>query len=603
MKLAHLRFGLAALALSASLAALFGTSPQPGLVAAAATAAPRRPAPARTTLSVPLGRPAGRRFGAGQPTPYPLVTLAPLGTRASALPYPAYGTPVPGVNVGTPAPDIPEALTLQQAIAVGFARSPLLAVTRADVGIQAAAVRLERTGLLPSLAGSADYTRSHQQPGGFVTSGVGAPGTVGGGTVGTGGRSGGNNNFASTGFALSLRQLIYDGGRIAATVNAAQRSETAAADTYRRELQVVAFNVAQAYYQYLGAQRTTQVDLEIVRQDVVQEDLVRAQVRAGTEARAQIATTQLPTSQARLAVVRAQGTELGAEAVFANAMGLDANVRVQPVDDAPVFTNSEVSTVPIPTYDQAMRRAIALRPDYDSSLQTVQQDQYSLRSAKLGLFPSLATSASASDNSSDPYGGSFRNAQSLGVSLAIPIYDQGITAANVANARSQLDVANANLQNSALNIQLNVKQTLTNLVSSRAALVQTQQEYRTAIVNVQSTQAQYRAGVTTLPLLLNAQVQLTTALTDQVTAVYTLRQAEQQYLFAVGANYQTPLGDAPLPVSPTPNPQPTGTAPPVTASTSPVPLPSGSPIILPAATPIPTASPNPTRRPLHRHSH
>ncbi len=182
-----------------------------------------------------------------------------------------------------------------------------------------------------------------------------------------------------------MRQLIYDGGRIAAAVNAAQRSETAFADDYRRELQIVAYNVAQAYYAYLGAQRTTQVDLEIVRQDVVQEDLVRAQVRAGTEARAQIATAQLPTAQARLAVVRAQGAELAAEAAFANAMGLDANVRVQPVDDAPVFTKSEVSTVPIPTYDEAVRRALALRPDYDPSLQIVQQDQYSLKSAKLGL--------------------------------------------------------------------------------------------------------------------------------------------------------------------------------------------------------------------------
>lgn len=592
-----LRNGLAVVALFALLAVGLETTPTPGRVALAATAPPRTPSPARTTLSIPLGHPGGRRFGAGQPTPYPLVTLAPLGTRASALPYPAYGTPVPGVNAGTPAPDIPETLTLQQAIAVSFARSPLLAVTRSDVGIQAAAVRLERAGLLPSLAGSAAYSRSHQQPSGFVTTaGAGAPGTIG---VTSG--NGRTDNFAQTSFALSLRQLIYDGGRIAAAVNAAQRSETAAADTYRRELQQVAFNVAQAYYQYLGAQRTTQVDLEIVRQDVVQEDLVRAQVRAGTEARAQIATAQLPTSQARLAVVRAQGAELGAEAAFANAMGLDANVRVQPVDDAPVFTNSQVSAVPIPAYAEAMRRAIALRPDYDSTLQTVLQDQYSLKSAKLGLFPSLATSASAGDNSSDQYGGSFRNAQSIGVSLAIPIYDQGITAANVASARAQLDIANANLQNSALNIQLNVKQALTNLVSSRAALVQTQQEYRTAVVNVQSTQAQYRAGVTTLPLLLNAQVQLTTALTDQVTAVYTLRQAEQQYLFAVGANYETPLGDAPLPTNPTPNPQPTGTAPPATASTSPVPVPSGSPILLPPATPIPTAAPNPTGRPVQRH--
>jgi outer membrane protein TolC len=51
-----------------------------------------------------------------------------------------------------------------------------------------------------------------------------------------------------------------------------------------------------------------------------------------------------------------------------------------------------------------------------------------------------------------------------------------------------------------------------------------------------ATQAQYRFGVTTLPLLLNAQVGLTTALSDQVTAVYALRQAEQAYLYAIGAN-------------------------------------------------------------------
>jgi hypothetical protein len=51
-----------------------------------------------------------------------------------------------------------------------------------------------------------------------------------------------------------------------------------------------------------------------------------------------------------------------------------------------------------------------------------------------------------------------------------------------------------------------------------------------------STQAQFKAGVTTLPLLLNAQVGLTQALTDQSTAVYTLRQAEQAFLYAEGAN-------------------------------------------------------------------
>jgi hypothetical protein len=42
--------------------------------------------------------------------------------------------------------------------------------------------------------------------------------------------------------------------------------------------------------------------------------------------------------------------------------------------------------------------------------------------------------------------------------------------------------------------------------------------------------------VTTLPLLLNAQIGITQALTDEVNAVYTVRQAEQALLFAEGAN-------------------------------------------------------------------
>ena len=549
---------------------------------------------------------AAPRPGAGQPTAFPVQTLAPLGT-TTALPYPAYGTPVPGVDRGVAPTDLPATLSLEQAIAVGFARSPALAAARADVGVQDAAVRLQRAGLLPSVAGSSSVRYDHSQgDGSFAATGTTTgTGTTGTGTTGTGTTttalaSGGNHSF-NAGFGLSISQLVYDGGKIAASVNAARRSETAFVDNYRRDLQTVANNVAQSYYGYLSAQRTTQVDLEIVREDLLQESLVRAQIAAGTSARADLATVQLPTAQARLAVVRSQGNELSSEATFVNAMGLDANANVQPVDDAPVYTHTQVSGVPIPTYAIALRRAIALRPDYDSSIQSVRQAQYSLKAARLGLFPTLSASGSAADDSTDTRAGSFRNSQSVGLSLSIPLYDQGVTAANTASARASLDVANANLQTTALGVQLNVKQSLTNLVSSRAALDQVNQEYATALSNIRSTQAQYRAGVTTLPLLLNAQVQLTQALTDQVTAVYTLREAEQTYLYAVGANYVTPVGDAPSPVRPTPNPVPVASEPeasiasPVPVPSEPVDLPSASPTPGPASSPGPAATHTPRR--------
>lgn len=475
------------------------------------------------------------------PTPFPINTPGPLPDDAG-LPYPAYGSPVPGVDAGVRAPGIPASISLQAAIAIAFARAPALAAARADIGIAAASTRLAGAGLLPSLAASAALDRSHTQPGGNSSNGGLATGNGNansGGSVATATRGTSITNFTQANVALQLRQLIYDGGRISASVRAARRNETAFADTYRRDLQTVAYNVAVAYFNYLAAQRTRQVDLEIVRQDLTQENLVRAQVRAGTEARAQIATAQLPTAQARLAVIRAQSNELSAGAAFANAMGLDANVRVQPVDDTPAFSGSAATTIAIPGYDAALVRAIALRPDYDAAQQLIAQADENLRAAKLGRFPTLAGTASAQDASSDANAGSFRNSQSIGLALSIPILDQGVTAANTASARASIDRATANARTTALSIALAVKQALTGVVSSQAAVDQTQQEYATAISNVRSTQAQYRAGVTTLPLLLNAQVQLAQALTDRVTAVYALRQAEQTYLYAIGANYDT----------------------------------------------------------------
>jgi outer membrane protein len=539
--------GIAVLGLAFA-AVAFGTPPGRVDASVVAQAAPSMaPVPQPSPSLPPYG---ASRLNHGQPTPFPQTTLGPL-TGETSLPYPAYGTPVPGVNAGSPAPDVPSTITLPQAILIAFARSPLLETTRQDVIIEQAAVRLQRAGLLPQLSASAVAERVHSQDGGETI------GTTTTGTTTTGTTTGTTGSQASTfaaeegtpyssldaSFNATLSQLVYDGGKVAAAVAAARSAEAAAVDTDQREMQTVAYDVAVAYYNYLAAERTVQVDVELVRDDVVQENLVRAQVAVGTEARAEIATAQLATEQARVAVVQAQGSELQAEAAFLNSMGLDANIRAQPVDDAPVYTKSPVSLVPVTTYDIALKRAIALRPDYDQYVQTVKQDQYLVRSASLGLFPTLSGSASASDASTAQNFGAFRNSNTAGLTLSIPIYDGGTTSANTQSAKATLAIAQANLRNQALTISLNVKQALTGLVSAQAAFDQTQQEYATALVVVQSTQAQYRAGVTTLPLLLNAEVQLTQALTAQVTAVYSLRQAEQTYLYDVGANYD-PTGGA-----------------------------------------------------------
>ena len=484
------------------------------------------------------------------PTPVPLATplssLPPASTPTS-LPYPAYGTPAPVDLLGIPAAGVPDNIALEQAVAVGFAKSPLLASARADILSADAPVNLARSAILPNVSGNVSSTRNHRQPGGSSSSNSSSTGTTTGTTTGNGTGTGttttttNTNTFSADSTSniasVQLRQLIFDGGKISAQLRAARATQSAVLFTYRRQLQTVAFNVATAYYNYLAAKRATAVAVETVKLNQTQENLVVAQFRAGVAARADIATAQLPTAQARLSLVRAQGTELQQQAAFANAMGLDANSAVTPIDDTPVLTStSAISTIAIPTYAQAVQRALALRPDFAAATSARDSTIASLRAAKLGLFPTLNGTASQAVASSDTSGGTFRNNGSIGISLSIPIFDQGITTAQTQQAQAAVDKNNALLDNARLNIQLNVKQSLVSLITARAGLDQANAELSKAQEVLRSTQAQYRAGVTTLPLLLNAQVGLTTALTDQVTAVYSLRQAEQAYLFAEGTN-------------------------------------------------------------------
>lgn len=517
---------LALAALPANAQTTAPAAPRPSPSASAVPGAVRSPIPAAS------GAPAnGASGGPAALDATRLPTLAPAD-QTPPLPYPAFGTPSPVTEGAVPPSGIPQIVTLQQAILIAYARSPQLASARAAVEAAAAPVISARAGELPTVTGTASTSRAHRQPGS----------TTSGGTGGTGGTGAAfSADVTTNSLNASVRQLIFDGGRVAALVRQAQANENAQVATYQRSLQTVAFNVATAYYTTLSAERQTQVALATVRLAQVQENLVSAQIRAGTTARADLATAQLSTAQARVAVIRSQANELNQLATLANTLGVDANTRIQPKDDVPALsvtsgTLNVTPAFPTPTYQQALARAYALRPDLAATHQQIASAQQALRAARLGYFPTLSGTGSYGTTSTTPNGGDFRNASSIGVSLSIPIFDAGLTRAQIVQAQAQLDQANAQLAISQNTVQLNVRQALVNLVSAYAALAQANQELSTAQTVLRSTQAQYAAGVTTLPLLLNAQNGIATALTDETTSVYNVRQAEQALLFAEGAN-------------------------------------------------------------------
>ncbi|HEY9179202.1 MAG TPA: TolC family protein [Candidatus Baltobacteraceae bacterium] len=410
---------------------------------------------------------------------------------------------------------IPQQVTLQQAVDIAVEKSPVLAAARANLAITQIPVQLAHSAILPNVSANASVT--HNNSATFQ------------------GRSFGSNT--SRGLTADVRQLIYDGGKVIAQLHQARANALAGTNTYDRQLQTLAFNVAQSYYAELQAHSATLLAKQVVHQNEVQEALVQAQLRAGTASRVDLATAQLPTAQARVALVRAQGQEATALAAFANTLGLDADVAVAPAQSS--AATSTATQVPVLSYDQAVRRAMLLRPDYLAAQSTTLAAKYNVQVQRSGLYPTLTANGTYGTNSTSAIGTNFAPSSSIGATLSIPIFDQGITRAQTEQAQAQLDLAQSQLDQTRLGVELNVRQTLVGLVTAQGAVAQAQAELAKAQEILKATQAQYRAGVTTLPLLLNAQVGLTQAETDELNAVYGLRQAEQTYVYALGESTLT----------------------------------------------------------------
>ena len=94
--------------------------------------------------------------------------------------------------------------------------------------------------------------------------------------------------------------------------------------------------------------------------------------------------------------------------------------------------------------------------------------------------------------------------------MTLPIYDQGVKNAQTESAAIQFDLETATLLQTELGIELDVRQAFGILGGAREAVTQAEAELGTAQEVLTDTQVQYRAGITNLALLLNAQSGLTT---------------------------------------------------------------------------------------------
>jgi outer membrane protein len=468
-------------------------------------------------LVVPGGGPA---LAAPVAMPSPVPTPTP-NANSTPLPYPAYGTPAPDVEQLTQRPGVPVVVNLAQAEKIAVALSPVFQTQNAQWAAIHAKYTSEKQAIFPGVSADGSLTNQHTTQG--------ATGVAPNASAGPNASGSGYGTIENA--EITLTQLIFDGGRVIAAIRTANEADIAGRGTLLRNLETLQINVASAYYTLLQDNATVTADVQLVREFETNENSVTAQIRNGAAARSDLAGAQFQTAQARGNLVTAQGVAIGAQAVFATTLGLDADTQILPQQIGEETAGAN------PTYQASLKKALVLRPDYLAAQYTVYSSEDNVRYAKLARFPVLSGTASYGVQRSLAQNySSYSNARNLGLEVQIPIYDQGQTNYNVAVAASQLDQANAGLIQTKLQVESDVRSALANLISARANLVQAKAEQRAAQVSLDATQAQYKVGANTILGLVTAEANLSTATASYITALYGVRTAYQNFLYATGAS-------------------------------------------------------------------
>lgn len=477
------------------------------VVLASAAPALAAPAPKATPTPIPLGN--------STPSPGAEASPIPLDIPTGIATFPPDTSGRHGIpSTGTPVP-----LSLHDAKMIAVKQSPQLALARAAADLAGAQLETANSAAFPNISASGNTGRQRGQNR--------AGTTVGGVTP---------NIFTSNNASISISQLIFDGGATYARMSQARFSRDAAELSALRQVDTVLFNVAQFYYAALQARYTYQVALANTQLAQVQENLVEAQYRAGVASRADVLTAQLPVAQAQLAEAQAANGEQSQVASLLNAMGLSSDTPVTLTETFEQFAP------PLPQYATVEATALARRSDLLAANASLTAAERGLRAARAGRYPvitangSIGTSTTSQDSAGNfvTNGGNWTASYSFGLGVSLPLYDSGLTNGQIAGAQAQTETAAANLTSTQLGVSLSVRQAYlsaqTALQNVQAAKVELDQ----AKTVLDVTNAQYKAGVTTLVLLLNAQVGLTKARGDYVNALFGLFTAQQNLFFAEG---------------------------------------------------------------------
>ena len=469
---------------------------------------PRLPGPVLRALGLLISLSSLARGLHAQPAGASGAAAEPSGT--AAVPTTEAEPTVAASASDAPAPD-GRTLSLAAAVRSALERHPSARVARANERAAIAQADQALAPLLPSVVASAQYLRATQR--GAVVAGNG-PGQS----------FSGRDNFQ---FGVALNQLIYDFDQTHGRLRAARDSARAQGGAVEDQRLDLVLGVKNAYFQARAQLALVGVGRETLANQTRHVDQIAGFVDVGTHPPIDLVQARADQESARLALVNAQNAYALAKAELAEAMGLQHAADFEVGDEnEPDVTGEDGTSV------ELFALALQGRPDVQAALYTVSSREQSLGAARGGYGPSLSGSVAVNESGGALDALAFN--WSAGASLIWPLFEGGITRANVAQGQANLEGAQAQLELLRQQVLLALERARLGVQGAKQALGTAAELIALSRERLTLAEGRYETGIGTILELSDAQVGLTRAQAQRVQAEYNLSIARAQLVRALG---------------------------------------------------------------------
>jgi outer membrane protein len=332
---------------------------------------------------------------------------------------------------------------------------------------------------------------------------------------------------------FTVRQTVYAGGGIRSSINAAMLTREAAMLGLQETINAALLDVRTRFYTVLFAREDITVQEQNL--ELLQRQLHDITVRfeAGAVSKFERLRAEVAVANAKPPLITARNNLRLAIGDLRQAIGLMPAGGDSP-DQGPDFTGAltfEPTNIELPA---ALAAARADRPELQRLTKLLRAAEAGELTARAGYFPSLALTAGGelrkgpTEDFNDSLRGLRAGAQAQWTG------NPRTTAGRVGQAQSLIEQARLTLDATELAVQVEVRRALSSLAEATELVGATRQSVKQAEEALRIALTRYQSGMTPQLDLLQSQVALTTARTNQLRAYYSHNVAMARVRKAIG---------------------------------------------------------------------